>query len=68
MIVTNVLDLWSMIFACLVQDVDSQLDHLTVLLHAVFYAPLGLVCKWTEGLVILYTTIRPPKGFHIVAK
>ena len=57
-----------MIFACLVQDVDSQLDHLTVLLHAVFYAPLGLVCKWTEGLVILYTIIRPPKGFHIVAK
>lgn len=68
MIVTNVMDLWSMVFACLVQDIDSQLNPVIIVLHAIFYAPLGLVCKWIEGLVILYTVIRPPQGFHIVAK
>lgn len=68
LIVTNVTDFWSMIYACLVQDVDSQLGLPTILFHAIFYAPFALICKWIEGLVILYTILRPPKGFYVVAK
>lgn len=68
LIVTNVTDFWSMIYACLVQDVDSQLGLPTILFHAIFYAPFALICKWVEGLVILYTILRPPKGFYVVAK
>ncbi|KFY66007.1 hypothetical protein V496_02228 [Pseudogymnoascus sp. VKM F-4515 (FW-2607)] len=68
LIVTNVTDFWSMIYACLVQDVDSQLGLPTILFHAIFYAPFALICKWIEGLVILYTILRPPKGFYVVSK
>jgi hypothetical protein len=50
------------------QDIDAQIGLPTILFHAFFYAPLALLSKWVEGIVIFYTIINPPEGFYIVAK